>query len=229
MKTRIFITITLVFGIGLPAQADDVNTVDFDQKHKMCLERIAAYNGEDADTAYEEAMIWQSEGGGRRAKHCIAMALFALGHADEAAYRLEILAKTANSGNDAIRVSYYAESANLWLEAGNTHKAYEVATAGLAIDKGNVDLRIARARVYAALERWGDAEIDLSSVLVFSPDDPRALRYRADARRRQGKLTQAKADIDRALVYDGKNIDALLVRGQIIEAIRLLKATAKAD
>ena len=30
-------------------------------------------------------MIWQDEGGGRRAKHCVAMSLFALGHEVEAA------------------------------------------------------------------------------------------------------------------------------------------------
>ena len=57
------------------ASAADL-TAEFDAKHKACLERIAV----DNDLAYEEAMIWQDEGGGRRAKHCVAMALYALGH-----------------------------------------------------------------------------------------------------------------------------------------------------
>ena len=47
---------------GNAAFAADL-TDEFDTKHKACLERIA----EDNALAFEEAMIWQDEGGGRRA------------------------------------------------------------------------------------------------------------------------------------------------------------------
>ncbi len=199
---------------ALPAQAQGT---DFDKKHEDCLERIA----KDADLAYEEAMIWQSQGGGRRARHCVAMTLFALGHADEAAHRLDALAKSTDGGTPAMRSNYYVEAADLWLKASEPRNAYDSASAGLKIVQGDVDLRIVRARAYAAMGRWDYAETDLSSALAFTPSEPRALRYRADARLRQDKLALAKIDIDNAMRVDGENIDTLLVRGKINEALRL--------
>lgn len=204
---------------GLPALADEVNKTapDFEARHKVCLEKIA----DDAELAYEDAMIWQDEGGGRRARHCVAMTLFALGHADEAAFRLDKLAKSPDGGSPEMRVGYYVEAADMWINAELPRKAYDSATEGLKIIKTDVNLRIARARAYAAMGRWDYAEIDLTNALGYEPDNPRALRYRADARKRQNKLALAKADIDRALIYDGQNVDTLLVRGEINEAMRL--------
>ena len=63
----------------------DSAPVDFNARHEICLKAITV----DADTAYEDALIWKGDGGGYRARHCLAMALFAVGHKDEAAYRLE--------------------------------------------------------------------------------------------------------------------------------------------
>ena len=210
---------------GLPALAGEVNTAndEFDKRHEACLEKIA----DDAELAYEEAMIWQSEGGGRRARHCVAMTLFALGHPDEAAHRLDKLATSPDGGNAAMRAGFYVEAADMWLNAELPRNAYKSASDGLEIDKENVDLRIARARSYAAMDRWDYAETDLTNALAFSPENARALRYRADARKRQDKLDLAKADIEKALVYDGSNIDTLLVRGEINEAIRLSKLEIK--
>lgn len=228
MKKHLLICASLLLFAGVPALADEVNiggaaVLDFDKRHEVCLERIA----KDADLAYEEAMIWQSQGGGRRAKHCVAMALFALGHADEAAFRLETLAAAPDGGSPEMRTNFYTESADLWLKAKNPNKAYSAASKGLKIDRRHVDLRIVRARAYAAMGRWDYAEIDLSSALAFVPDEPRALRYRADARLRQDKLMKAKVDIDRSVMLDEDNIDALLVRGKINEALRLQKLGGK--
>jgi tetratricopeptide (TPR) repeat protein len=219
MKRILIMCAALSTLTGLPALADEVNTaeLDFDKRHEVCLERIA----DDPELAYEEASIWQSHGGGRRARHCVAMTLFALGHPDEAAFRLEKLAKAPDGGSPEMRAGYYVEATDLWLEAELPKKAYKAASAGLKIVEASVDLRIARARAYAAMGRWDYAEKDLTNALAYSPDEPRALRYRADARKRQEKLVLAKADIERAVALDDKNIEALVVRGQIIEAIRL--------
>ena len=192
-------------------------TVEFDAKNKACLERIA----EDSDLAYEEAMIWQDEGGGRRAKHCVAMALYALGHEDEAAKRLDALAIASDGGTKLMRADFYAEAANFWLVDGQADRAYKSASEGLKLRKDHVDLRIARARAYALLERYDYAETDLTSVLKFSPNNADALRYRADAKMKQGRLEEARTDIERALSVDPTKVETALLRGQIREAIRL--------
>lgn len=205
-------------GAAKPGSLDGaVYVKDFDARHKLCLERIA----KDPATAHEEAMIWRSEGGGRRARHCEAMALFALGHAEEAAYRLDKLSQAVDGGSPQMRADYREQAADLWLKAKEPRRAYDSATAGLELDRADPDLRMARARAYAALGRWDYAEIDLSSALAFNPGNAEALRYRADARRHQGKLADAKTDIDQSLAVDGKNIDSLVVRGQINEDLRL--------
>ena len=201
-----------------PSQAADL-TAEFDAKHKACLERIA----EDNDIAYEEAMIWQDEGGGRRAKHCVAMALYALGHEEEAASRLDALAVASDGGTKLMRADFYAEAANFWLVSGEADRAYKSATEGLALRKDHIDLRIARARAYALLERYDYAEIDLTSVLTYSPNNADALRYRADAKLKQGRLNEAKIDIERSLTADPTKVETALLRGQINEAIRLEK------
>lgn len=230
MKNYLIICAALFVITGVPVWADEVNTdkaklerPDFDARHKACLEQIT----QDEELAFEEAMIWQSQGGGRRARHCVAMALFALGHADEAAIRLEKLAKAPDAGSPAMRAGFYVEATDFWLKAQQPRKAIESATAGLKIAAAHIDLYIVRARAYAALGRWDFAEIDLSSALAYVPDEPRALRYRADARLQQGKLDLAQADINKAVTLDRENIDILLVRGKIIEAIRLEAVNTK--
>lgn len=192
-------------------------TEAFDAKHKSCLERIS----EDNDLAYEEALIWQDEGGGRRAKHCVAMALYALGHEDEAASRLDSLAIASDGGTKLMRADFYAEAANFWLVAGEAKRAYKSASEGLKLRKDHIDLRIARARAYAMLERYDYAETDLTSALEFSPNHADALRYRADSKMKQGRLSEAKIDIEKSLRANPNQVETALLRGHINEAIRL--------
>jgi len=200
------------------AQAEDL-TAQFDAKHKKCLERIA----EDSELAFEEAMIWRDDGGGRRAKHCVAMALYTLGHEDEAANRLDTLAKASDGGTPAMRADFFSEAANFWLVANKPDRAYKSATDGLDIKVDHLDLRIARARAYAMSGYYEYAEIDLTSVLGFDPKHAGALRYRADARLQQGRLAEAKADIENSLIYDPNAVETALLRGKINEAIRKQK------
>ena len=223
MKIYSIIGLGLLVLLWLPVSADEsnpptiapVNT--FDEKHKACLENIST----DADQAYEGALIWRGDGGGRRARHCVAMALFALGHEQEAAFRMEKLARSPDGGSPAMRSGYYMESADLWLKAQEPRNAYRAASEGLKIAKSSIDLRIARARAYAALGHWDYADIDLTSALAYEPNHARALRYRADTRMQRGKLKLAKTDIDRAVELGPDDIDTLLIRGKINEALRL--------
>lgn len=203
------------------AQNTDNKAMSFDQRHHACLEAIA----DDPDTAYEDALIWRDEGGGRRAKHCVAMALFALGHPEEAAHRLDKLAASPQGGSDEMRVDYYAEAANFWLASTEYENAYASATAGLDLDPEDHALRISRARAYAALGRYDYATTDLSSVLAFAPDHIAALRYRAYAYLNQDMLDEAKTDIERALDLDPTDIDTALLRGRINEARRVAQDT----
>ena len=206
---------------GSIASAADL-TPQLDARHKACLERIAV----DQDIAYEEAMIWRDQGGGRRARHCEAMALFALGHEEEAANRLDQLADSRDGGSNEMRLNFRAEAANFWLAARDADKAFESATAGLDYDANNADLRIARARAHVMRADLEQAEAELSVLLVQHPDHPEGLRYRADVLLRQDRLVAAKSDIDASLSADPTSVETALLRGHINEAIRLAQIDA---
>ncbi len=220
-RSVLYILPVLATGFAISANAADL-TAEFDAKHKNCLEQIAV----DADLAYEDAMVWRSDGGGRRAKHCEAMALFALGHKEEAARRLDKLSKSKEAGSKDLQANFAAEAADFWLLANKPHKAYASASHGLDTLENHTGSRIARARAYALLERYDYAEIDLTSALVFDPDNAEALRYRADARHQQRKLNDAKTDIEKALELDPTSVETALLRGRINEAIRLAETSA---
>ena len=224
-KPSLFLTLCAAVATGFLLSSEAANagdlTAQFDSEHKICLERIA----DDPELAYEEAMIWRDNGGGRRAKHCEAMALFALDQTEEAAHRLNLLAKAADGGTPQMRADFYSEAANFWLLADLPKEAYASATAGLDLVKSHVDLRIARARAYGALGHYDYAQTDLTSVLVFEPSNASALRYRADARRNLGDLSGAKTDIEAALSLDPAVVETALLRGEINEAIRKASIT----
>ena len=216
MRSVLYVLPIMAIGFAPPVIGADM-TDAFDAKHKACLEQI----GKDADIAFEDAMVWRADGGGRRAKHCEAMALFALGHKEQAAHRLDQLSKAPDGGSKKMRANYAAEAANFWLMANEPQKAYDSAAHGLETLEDHTGSRIARARAYALLGRYDYAEIDLTSVLVFEPDNPDALRYRADARQQQGRLDEAKADIAKAMTLNPDSVETALLRGRINEAIRL--------
>jgi tetratricopeptide (TPR) repeat protein len=206
---------------GSIASAADL-TAQLDMRHKACLERIA----DDQDIAYEEAMIWRDQGGGRRARHCEAMALFALGHEGEAANRLDQLADSRDGGSNEMRLNFRAEAANFWLAARDADKAFDSATAGLDYDAKNADLRIARARAHVMRKELEKAEAELSLLLFQHSDHAEGLRYRADVRLRQDRLVAAKSDIDASLSADPTSVETALLRGHINEAIRLAQIDA---
>jgi len=223
LLTVLWLVVIVFFGIS-SATAKDSDTLKasqdrhkaFDAKHDACLKNIT----EDPDLAFEEAMIWRDDGGGRRAKHCEAMALFALGHKEEAAHRLNQLAKAPDGGTEDMRADYFSEAANFWLVANLPKEAYASASAGLDLRQSHIELRIARARAYALLKRYDYAETDLTSALVFNPKHAAALRYRADARRHLGKLELAKKDIEASMEVDMTSVETTLLRGEIIESLR---------
>lgn len=192
-------------------------TEALDAQHKMCLERIAV----DQDLALEEAMIWRDQGGGRRARHCEAMALFALGHEGEAAHRLDGLAEGADGGSDEMRRNFRLEAANFWLAAKESAKAKASALAGLKYADADAPLRITLARSEAMAGRLEAAEDVLDTVIGANSSHAEALRYRADSRMRQGRLAGAKDDIEASLVADPTSVETALLRGHINEAIRL--------
>tara|TARA_R110002111_G_C5826581_1_gene357544 strand:- start:79 stop:330 length:252 start_codon:yes stop_codon:yes gene_type:complete len=71
------------------------------------------------------------------------------------------------------------------------------------------------------LEQWTQAVSDLDAALESAPGFGTAHHLRAEARLNTGDLDMALADVKAAMQAEPDNIDTLVLRGRVREAIRL--------
>jgi len=176
------------------------------------------------DRAYEEGMAWAAESGELEAYRCAAMALSAQGRHEEAARRLEALVLSVDSTSAGARATLLSQAGNSWLLARDPAHARSALTRAIVLMQGDravmPDLLIDRARAYAMEADFRHAEEDLSGALDLRPQDALALRLRASARMHQNAFDLALTDAEAAVALEPENVDALLMRGHAIEAMR---------
>jgi len=172
------------------------------------------------EEAYEDALAWLNEGARPAAKYCAALGLSALGHHSEAATRLEELAQLEGAGTLGERAVYLAQAGNAWLSAGFADESILAFTNALKISRADPELFKDRAAAYLTAERPVHALGDLDEALTLNPADGEAYRMRALAYFQQEALESALNDIELSRRYDPENIDTLLLRGEIREALR---------
>lgn len=197
-------------------------------QYRACLEKTQT----NPDAAYDDALVWRDRGGGVPAQHCAAVALVALGKYAEAATRLAALAETP--GGRAMAPALLGQAGNAWLLGEFPSNAMSVLSAALSAGSTalaaseEADLRIDRARALAALERWSEAEADLTRSLSLDPERATAYLFRATARRMENKLDLALEDLQLALALTPKDPVALLERG-IIYRLKEQPGLARTD
>ena len=170
----------------------------------------------DPERARFSAVAWRDGGGGDPARHCLAVALLGLGHYQEAARRLEELARSAGSKARGLRGELLAQAANAWLIAGQPEAAYAVQSAALVARPDDIELLIDRAISLASTARFWEAIDDLNRALELDPRRVDALVFRATAYRRVDSLELAQEDVGRALAVAPYSPDALLERGIVL-------------
>lgn len=198
-------------------------------RFEACIAKI----DENPELAYETAMAWHGEGAPPLSTRCAGMALIEMGRIEEGADRLAGLAGSTLGGPPETRVGILVQAANAYLLARKPEKAKPVLDRALSLvakeDPGYPEILIDRARAFAMLENFRQAEEDLSAALDRRPEDGLALRLRASARIRQGAFDLAVKDAEDAVrltpaksrgVDNPELIEALLVRGQALEAQR---------
>ena len=182
-------------------------------QYRACLGKTET----NPDAAYDDALVWRDRGGGVPAQHCAAVALVRLGKYAEAATRLAALAETP--GGRAMAPALLGQAGNAWLLGDFPSNAISVLSAALSAGSKELapleeaDLRIDRARAMAALERWSEAEADLTRALSLDPERATAYVFRATARRMENKFDLALEDLQLALALGPKDPAALLERG----------------
>lgn len=200
---------------ALPAAAQEQS------RYAACLDHTA----ETAVEAYEEALAWETEGGGAPAEHCAAIALLRLGHEEEAATRLEALTGEPLFAAPDAAAELMRQAASAWLIAGELARAEAAATRAMETAPGSFELVMLRARVRVEAQDYAGAEADLTEALALRADNVEALVLRAHAHLGQAELTAALDDAQAAVRADPQNVDARLALGDVREAIRASSAS----
>ena len=208
---------TLVIAASLALQVAAMD--DPAQRHQACLALI----GENAETAYEEALAWRHQGGGWPSEHCVSLALIAVGQAEAGSARLRAAAEGAISATDMSRAIMFGQAGDGFLQAEAPAEALDAFQRGLDFAPDNPGLMRGVAEAALVLDDPATAETAAGDALDAAQADgarAEALRLRAQARLALSALDAARADVEAARGYAPENIDILLLRGRINEAIR---------
>ncbi|MBA4338594.1 MAG: hypothetical protein C0421_07085 [Hyphomonas sp.] len=185
------------------------------------LEACVAKIETDPENAYEDSLAWSYEGNRPGARQCTALALIALGNYETGAERLESLATSTDGGSMEQRAIYLSQAGQAWIMAGAPEVAVVSFSDALTMAPGTVDLLLDRASAYILTEEWDTALSDLDLALANSPGFGPAHQLRAEVYLNKKSYDLAMRDVESAMAADPKNIDTLLVRGRVREAIRL--------
>ncbi|MBN2752466.1 MAG: hypothetical protein JXQ84_07125 [Rhodospirillaceae bacterium] len=191
--------------------------------YAACMAKIDT----NAKDAFDDADSWVALSGSEAAKHCAAAALLKLGFPDEAAQRLQTLARTSNQDN-VTRAHMLAQAGEAWTEAKNWEQANAAQSAALGLAPKDIDLWIGRARTRALAQNYGLAVDDLNAALKLAPANPDVLVLRASAYRYMDALDLALEDLNTVLKDSPDNPAAHLERG-IVYRLKNQPNAARAD
>jgi tetratricopeptide (TPR) repeat protein len=196
-------------------------SAEFAQTESARLDTCITRIDENAEDAYEDALAWSFEGNRPGARQCVALSLIALGQEAEGAARLEELANATDGGTLEQRALYLTQAGNAWLVAGAPEAAIVTLSNALKIIPNDPNLLVDRASAHIMVAQWSQAITDLDAALKSSPGFGTAHHLRAEARLNKGDLDLALTDVEAAMAAEPDNIDTLVLRGRVREAIRL--------
>ncbi len=194
------------------AQASKSKPPSDEQRYEACMTMARR----DANTAFDQALTWQDQGGGAPARHCAAVALVALKQYKQGAERLEQLAQELkNPEQELLRVGLLAQAGQAWLLLGDTARANAVQSAALKLVPQDPELWIDRGQTLATAKNYKEAVADFDQAIKLDPERADAFLFRASARRFLENFAGARQDVDRALKLRPTDPDALVERGII--------------
>ncbi|HOY78652.1 MAG TPA: hypothetical protein PLN33_12640 [Hyphomonadaceae bacterium] len=193
----------------------------FAQTEQERLEQCVNQIDKDAEVAYQDGLTWMAKGNRPAARHCTALALIALGQEAEGAARLEELANAPDAGSLEERGIYLAQSGNAWLLADMPDAAIVTLTNALKLLPDDGELYKDRARANLRLSKWQEAGFDLDAAIQRSAGNAEAYRLRGYVLMKLNRLTDAWKDVETAMRLAPKDIDVLVLRGDVREAMRV--------
>ncbi|MGE0408621.1 MAG: hypothetical protein AB7P23_05075 [Amphiplicatus sp.] len=185
-----------------------------DPGYAACIERVEK-NVEDGRKA---AAQWAADTGRAPALHCLAVADLAAGYPKVAAIRLDELGGRDDAGDAFVRARIYSQAALSWLEADRPDLAEKSIDAAFALAPEAGEIYLAAAKMHWAKQEL-QATIDAVTAAEekgFTSADAYVLRGRA--LHALARDREAADDVVAALTLDPRNLDALVLRGDLYAA-----------
>jgi len=204
-----------IYGAGLPSakaqtESNGGMTQEESQQYRDCI-KLAQLKPEEG---FESAIAWRDLGGGEPARHCVAVALISLGKYEEAATRLDALAKDSTAGPGVV-AGMLAQAGQAWMMADNLEFAWRDQSRAIELVPNNPQLWVDRAMALGLAGQYWEAIDDLNAALDLQPDYTEALIYRASAWRLLESYDLAMTDIQQVLNREPQNVQALFERGKL--------------
>lgn len=212
----------LVLALMGQSASGNAGRVDEQRRLEACIAKL----DEAPEEAYEDGLAWVAEGGRPFARQCTALALVELGHAAEGASRLEELANADNGGSIEQRSIYLTQAGNAWILAGAFEAAIVTLDNAIRLNQNDPNLYADRAAAMMELERWDEAALDLDYAISNLYPDIALHKMRAETRLNLDELVGAQEDVTAALELEPTDIQTLVLRGRVREAIRVAEEEA---
>ncbi|MEM6546744.1 MAG: hypothetical protein AAF713_03275 [Pseudomonadota bacterium] len=194
------------------------------QRYDACL----ALAETDPRTALEAAAQWIADGGGAAARHCEAAAFANAGAPAQAARLLTTLGAEPGALPETVRAAILLQAADLYRSAGQPEAGEAAATGAVELDPRSVVSLATRAELRAELKDWRGAAADLDRALSLTAPEAGLLTLRAAAKRRSGRLLEARSDALWALELAPDRADAWLELGSAHAALGETDAARRA-
>jgi Flp pilus assembly protein TadD len=204
------VSIWAVPAVYAQSESNGGMTTEEAQQYRDCI-KLAQLTPEDG---FESAIAWRDLGGGEPARHCVAVALISLGKYEEAATRLNALAKDSTS-EPGVVAGMLAQAGQAWMMADNLEFAWRDQSRALELVPNNPQLWVDRAMALGLAGQFWEAIDDLNQALDLAPNNPGILIYRASAWRMLESYDLAMSDIENALGREPNNPQALFERGKL--------------
>ena len=186
--------------------------VSSQQNYNSCVGLVD--DAPEAARAYAER--WMRDGGGNEAKHCAAVAALALDAPGSAGALLADLAE-AEVTDPGVAARLFIQSAEAFMQAGKKTESYAALRGAYKAVPDAAEVHMAAAPIYAAGAQWEGVVLTINALERHADLSADALALRARAHFRRGAYDLSAYDTSRALTHDPYLIDALVLRGDLLE------------
>lgn len=208
---------------GLSVLSHDALAQTKQERYQNCMTLARS----QPNAGFDAGLAWQGVGGGEAARHCLATALFFMGHYPQAAQRFEDMAEATRS-SAAFKAQLLSQAANSWFLADDANRARAVMTTAIELDPDQVDYYVDRARMRAAQGGQAEALADLTLALQRDENHGDALLFRGSLHRQAMALDAALQDLNRVIALDPSHEVAYLERGMVAR-LQEREEAARAD